>query len=206
MEKSEDKFGLDRIVFFSDAVIAIAITLLVIEIKIPEIEKQLVNSTLTHHILEMWSEYLGYVVSFMVISGYWMQHHKIFRNINNYNYKLIYINTLFLMCIAFMPFTTNLMFNYPAQLISVIMYAGLVTLIGLLILWLWLYAIKHNLVWDTLEKSDIKPITRGLLITPIVFLGSIFIALFNPLLAMYSWIILLPIYLFGGASNRKKQK
>lgn len=198
----EDKFGLDRIVFFSDAVIAIAITLLVIELKIPHLEHSMVSSELGHSILEMWPEFLGYVVSFMVIAMYWVAHHSIFRNIINYNKKLIYINILFLMCVAFMPFVTNLLFNYPAVMISVVMYAGLVTLIGLAIIWIWQYAKKNNLIYDDVDKKEIKRISIGLIYSPIVFGISIIIALFSPRIAMYSWIVLMPLYIVANR-NRK---
>lgn len=194
-EKIEDKFGLDRIVFFSDAVIAIAITLLVIEIGVPKIEAAFVDIRLAHHVLEMWPEYLGYAVSFWVIANYWVAHHTAFRLIIDYDRRLIYINILFLMFIAFMPHTTALLFKYPGQPVSVIMYAGLIAAIGLTMLWMWSYATRnHRLVDKTVAQSTINSLAKSLLITPAVFLISIVIALFNPHLAMYSWIILLPLY------------
>jgi len=201
VNKLEDKFGLDRIVFFSDAVIAIAITLLVIEIKVPKIESQLVNSELVHLILEKWPEYLGYIVSFMVISSYWAAHHRIFRYIKDYNPRLMYINSLFLMFIAFMPFVTWLLFSYPAQLITVIMYAGIVILIGIAILSIWLYAVRKKFIHDSVKTSEIKAITLNLLMAPMVFGVSIIIALFNPFIAMISWTMLIPLFTLSGKNT-----
>ena len=196
-EESEDKFGLDRIVFFSDAVIAIAITLLVIELTPPEIEADLIDTQLVSQVLELWPKYLGFVVSFWVIATYWVAHHRMFRFINNYNRRLIYINLLFLMFVAFMPYTTALLFDYPAQTITVVMYAGLVSAIGLTLFWLWSYVTHdHRLVGEHVAQSTIKLIAKNLLITPVLFFISIGIAFINPLWAMFSWILLLPAYLF----------
>lgn len=204
-ETTEDKFGLDRIVFFSDAVIAIAITLLVIEITPPEIESELVNTQLANQVLAMWPKYLGFVVSFWVIASYWVVHHRMFRIITNYNRSMMYINLLFLMFIAFMPYTTALLFEYPAQTITVIMYAGLVAAIGFTLFWLWTY-VTHDkrLVGDHVTQSTIKSIAKNMLITPVMFLISMPIALINPLWAMYSWILLVPLYIFARTEVQPK--
>lgn len=193
-----DKFGLDRIVFFSDAVIAIAITLLVIELKVPIIESKLVNENLIAHLIEMLPDFLGFVVSFLVISMYWIAHHKIFKHIENYDRRLISLNVLFLMFIAFMPFVTSLLFSYPAVKVSVIFYATLVLLIGLSSLAIWKYANHNKLVYS---DTNSKQLTSGLLVSPIVFALSIGIAFFNPLMAMLFWLILVPIFIFSGKKD-----
>jgi uncharacterized membrane protein len=190
----KDKFGLERIVFFSDAVIAIAITLLVIELKVPVIESNLIGKELLPHLMEMWPEILGFVVSFQVISMYWIVHHKIFNSIEKYDGRLIYLNVMFLMFIAFMPFVTSLLFSYPANKVTVIFYAILVLFIGLSSVAIWKHAVSKKLV--TLG-ADTKAITKVLVKSPIVFAISIVIALFNPLIAMYFWLILIPIFGYG---------
>lgn len=197
----EDKFGLDRIVFFTDAVIAIAITLLVIEIQAPELEHHLINSELANRVFEMWPKYLGYMVSFLVISMYWVAHHRIFKNINNYNRKLMYINIIFLMCIAFMPFVTSLLFEYPAQFISVAAYASLVMIIGLALLGVWRYAVAQEYTYGNENDLELKSITKGLLAAPIVFGLSIIIAIFSPFIAMLSWMVLFPLLLLQGKNQ-----
>ncbi len=194
-ERSEDNLGLDRIIFFTDAVIAIAATLLVIGIGVPDLAPDDVTASLASEVLDMWPQYLGFAVSFWVIAKYWVAHHRVFRFIDDYDARLIAINTLFLMCIAFMPFTTSLLFTYPAQLISVLAYAGLTAAIGLSLFWLWAHASRgHHLVGDTVTPSTIRSIGLGLLVAPMAFLTSMAIALFDPLWAMYSWIVLLPLY------------
>jgi uncharacterized membrane protein len=73
----------DRIVNLSDGVFAIAITLLVLDIRAPDIPQNMVSSQLPGVLLSLWPKYLGYVLSFVGISAFWLIHHSIFRPIRS---------------------------------------------------------------------------------------------------------------------------
>jgi uncharacterized membrane protein len=94
-----------RIEAFSDGVFAIAITLLVIEIGVPHLGDEPEGTML----VDRWPSYLGYVISFLVISTVWANHHNRFRFIVRSDHVLLFLNTLFLMCVAFIPFPTTLL-------------------------------------------------------------------------------------------------
>ena len=99
-----------RIEAFSDGVFAIAITLLVIEIGVPHIQGE--GTTLSHALLEQWPSYLGYAISFLQIGVIWANHHNRFRFIARSDHILLFLNILFLMCVAFIPFPTALLAEY----------------------------------------------------------------------------------------------
>ena len=92
---------LERLVFFSDGVMAIAITLLVVELSIPAATEDVGDA-----LLDRWPQMLSFVLSFLVIGIFWMAHHRIFRYVANLDQRLIWLNLLFLMCVAFLPFPT----------------------------------------------------------------------------------------------------
>jgi uncharacterized membrane protein len=188
-------FGLDRIVFFSDAVIAIAITLLVLEIKMPDVAGGTVLG-LSRRLLDLWPKFLGYFVSFWVIALYWVAHHRCFRHICRYDRRLIYLNFLFLMFIAFMPFPTGLLFSNPTQTASVILYAGTAAGMGLSLAGLWIYADRRRFIPADMPQPLIRDIRLNLLLPPVVFLISVGAAVFNATLAMYLWFLLIPVYVF----------
>lgn len=193
--EEEAGYGINRLVNFSDAVIAICITLLVLDIRLPESVRGLSDEAVTREILALWPAYLGYFTSFWVIGLYWLAHHRIFRAIRNYDRPLMMINLLFLFAVAFMPFPTALLFNYAGVLVVVLLYAGTLTVMGLSLVGLWLYASHdHRLITPTLEPGVIRMITRGLLAAPSVFLLSIIVAFFNADLAMYLWLLQIPAY------------
>ena len=193
--EEEIGYGLTRLINFSDAVIAIAITLLVLEIRLPELTRGLDGPTITGEILSLWPKYLGYLVSFWVIGLYWMAHHRIFRLIDSYDRRLLTLNLAFLCTVAFMPFPTSVLFDYAGVFIVVLLYAGTLTLTGLSLVAIWLYATKeHRLVDPQLDERMIHNQTQSLLVGPGVFLLSIIVAIFNPDLGMYVWLLQIPAY------------
>ncbi len=187
--------GLERIVFFSDAVIAIAITLLVLDIRLPEAAGS-APLDLGRQIAAMWPKYLGWAVSFWVIALYWVAHHRSFRHIQRYDRRLMYLNFLFLMFIAFMPFPTTLLFTNGLQSASVILYAGTAAGMGLSLAGVWNYAVGHQYISAETGPAVVRDIRLNLLLPPLVFLTSAVIAIFASDFAALAWLLLVPIYIF----------
>jgi uncharacterized membrane protein len=190
-ENTENGRELDRIVFFSDAVFAIAITLLVLDIHVPEIPDRLVDEQLPGRLLALWPKYLSYVLSFVVILMYWMAHHITFRAIRRYDRTLIWLNSLFLMCIAFLPFPTSLLGEYGDNQLAVAIYAASVAVARLLLTAVWWYASSgHRLIDESFPESTIRIyLVRGLAVA-LAFVISIGISFFSVSAATYFWILL----------------
>jgi uncharacterized membrane protein len=145
----------ERIVFFSDAVFAIAITLLALEIKPPETAPAAGAWQHLLSLLDLWPKMLSFVISFLVIGALWTAHHRIFSFIQRYDRRLIWLNLLFLLCIAFMPVPTALLGNTGDDLVSVCVYAGVLAMTGVA-----QWAIWHHATW------------RRRLVTPAAALAS----------------------------------
>ena len=193
-QKDQGSKELDRIVTFSDGVFAIAITLLVLNIETPEIPANLVAEVLPGRLLDLWPKFLSYVISFLVILTYWIAHHSIFSAIKGYDRTLIWLNSLFLMCVAFLPFPASLFGEYGDQPLVVAIYAGSLAITRLLLTAVWWYASSgRRLVDRDLDASMIKAYRlRGLAI-PLIFLLSIFISFFSVSVAVYSWVLLIVV-------------
>lgn len=106
---------LDCILALSDGVFAIAITLLVLNIEVPEIPEDLVAQELPGELLDMWPKLLSCVFSFLVILVYWMAHHSIFGIIKEHDRGLLWLNSLFLMFVACLTFPAALLGEYGDQ-------------------------------------------------------------------------------------------
>jgi uncharacterized membrane protein len=137
----KNQSGLERIVFFSDAVFAIAITLLTVNIKLPASDDHL--PTVQHYLIDQLPQYQSYFISFLVIGLYWIGHHHYFRYIERYNFTLLGLNMGFLMCIGFLPFPTSILDNYDGQRLAVAFYAFSMAITGLMKAILWWYASRH---------------------------------------------------------------
>jgi uncharacterized membrane protein len=106
------EFQLERMILFSDAVFAIAITLLVIEIKIPEIHENVSDKALLKSLGHLIPKFLGFLVSFMLIGLNWSIHHRMFGYVTSYDRRLLFLNLAFLFFIALMPFSTGFYSEY----------------------------------------------------------------------------------------------
>jgi len=187
-QSPETKLALDRIIFFSDAVFAIAITLLALELRVPEMPVDQVAAQMPLQLVAMRPKFVSFILSFMIIGFYWAAHHRDFQYIKRYDQRLIWMNLLLLMFVAFLPFPTAMLGNYPAQQFTVTLYAGCLAVMGFVRALLWWYASRnYRLIDRTLDPRRIALLNRRGLIVPLLFLLSIVVALFNPLVAMWSW-------------------
>src|SRR5918912_1164157 len=165
-DQGPDELGLERIVFFSDAVIAIAITLLALEIRLPEVHS---GEEIPAALLSLWPRYLGFVVSFLVVGSYWYAHHRVFRVVRRYDDTLIWLNILFLLCIAFVPFASAVLGEHGDERSAVVFYTLVMIVTGLVQTLLWVYAThRHRLVDARLSRRAIRIGTARALAPPVV--------------------------------------
>jgi TMEM175 potassium channel family protein len=145
-----------RLEAFSDGVIAVAITLLVLEVHVPDRLDIHSNRELWHALGKLWPSYLGYLTSFVVIGIMWANHHNIFKHIARADHYLILINTLLLLFIVFVPFTTDLLAEYlghDGERTATIVYSGWFFATALVYNFLWRYASR----WGDLLDPDSDP-------------------------------------------------
>jgi uncharacterized membrane protein len=184
----------DRIVNLSDGVFAIAITLLVLDIRVPDIPEGMVASELPAALLSLWPKYLGYVLSFAVISTFWIVHHSIFRPIREYDRGLLYLNFLFLMFVAFVPFPTSLLGEYGDHQLPVAIYAGALAIGRLLLTAIHWYSTRDDhLVGEPQNPGEVRfYLIRGLAM-PVIFLLSIGVSFFSVGAAIWSWVVMIVV-------------
>ena len=181
--------GTERIAFFSDAVFAIALTLLALEIRVPADTK---SSDLTAALFALWPELFAYLLTFAILGVNWMSHHRKFRVIIRFDGGLMWINLALLSLVAITPFPTSVLAEFDLQTSSVILYALVVAGLTLLQLWLWVHARRHDLLDTSVDAGLYRLVRRNLLVTPSVFVLSVPIAFVWPLGAMFLWFLSFP--------------
>jgi uncharacterized membrane protein len=184
----------DRIVNLSDGVFAIAITPLVLDIRVPDIPEGMVASELPAALLSLWPKYLGYFLSFAVISTFWIVHHSIFRPIREYDRGLLYLNFLFLMFVAFVPFPTSLLGEYGDHQLPVAIYAGALAIGRLLLTAIHWYSTRDDrLGGEPQNPGEVRfYLIRGLAM-PVIFLLSIGVSFFSVGAAIWSWVVMIVV-------------
>lgn len=195
----------ERLVLFSDAVIAITITLLAIELGVPDHAGKLPDADLWRAVLAMWPQFLAYGVSFAVIGIFWVSHHRKFAHITRVTTALLWINLIFLMAIGLVPFATSLVAE-SAGGTATALYAGVMSMVGIALSVLWAYARWANLIDADMGTLDIRQELLMSLLVVAVFLLSLPLALFSPVAAKWFWFLLVPINLarLGAAKRNKK--
>lgn len=192
-----DHWGTGRMEAFSDGVFAIAITLLILEISVPETAFEDLWSGIAHQ----WPSYLAYVTSFLTIGGIWAAHHGIFRRLAYANQRLMLLNLLLLMAVAFLPFPTKLMaeaiHDEGAARTSVIFYGGTLLVISLLLSALWgSVALDRHVLRPDVSDDEIRAI--ALATTPSIglYVVMIVLAVFAPRVAIFGYLVVAIIALF----------
>jgi uncharacterized membrane protein len=182
-ETEHDALSFERIVFFSDAVFAIVITLLVLEIKVPQVNREhFSDAALREALPDLLPKFLGFVYSFFIVGMMWFEHHRIFRFIKAFDPGLIWRNLIFLLFVAFIPFPTALFSEYIRSQTAFILYAASFAFAALTKLWIWRHAVKNRaaLLSKNIDDETIKRISRRSLAVPIVCciaIGMSFVAL-----------------------------
>src|SRR5213080_2449475 len=105
--RPERDSALERLIFFSDAIFAIAITLLALDIRLPSLSPNVTDADLFNQLLALGQKYYSFSISFLAIGLYWLGHHRMFQYIVRYDAILLLFNFLLLMCIAFIPFPSS---------------------------------------------------------------------------------------------------
>lgn len=179
----------DRVAFFSDAVFAIAMTLLVVGIGIPHVRDARLERALGNKDAEIFSFFL----SFVVIGFYWLGHHRFFATLQRVDRRFMQMNLLYLAAIAFMPFPTALVGSYGNRAIAVVLYAvTLATASALEALLLWRAHVK-GFMRVRLTDAGFRWSMLASLAPVVVFLGSIPVAyLVSSSWALYVWILIFP--------------
>jgi uncharacterized membrane protein len=176
-----------RIEAFSDGVFAIAITLLILEIKVPNAH-DLGAGGLGSALLRLWPSYLAFVTSFATILVMWVNHHRLFNHIRRSNHAFLFWNGLLLFLVTFVPFPTALLAEYlqhaEAQL-AVRVYAGTFVAIALVFVGLWRHASTGGqLLARGVDQAEVRRITQQYRFGPPAYLAAFVASFFSVWLSL----------------------
>ncbi len=174
----------NRIEAFSDGVFAIAITLLVLELKVPHMShEEGSNSELMWDLLELWPSYMALLVSFVTILIMWISHHRLFELIRKTDSVFMLLNGFLLMLVTVVPFPTAVLaeyFGHAGSRLACLAYCTLFLWIGIAYNLMWHYAARrHRLLKQSITPAQRKRISLSYALGPIAYfvaLGSVFIS------------------------------
>jgi uncharacterized membrane protein len=187
--RRDSELEFDRVAFFSDAVFAIAMTLLVVGIGIPHVR----DSQLDQALRDKRQEIISFFLSFVVIGYYWLAHHRFFAQLRAVDTRFMKINLLYLAAIAFTPFPTALAGVYSDHPVSIVTYAvtlGVASFLEAMLLWRARHA---DLFRRPLTAGAFRYNFLAALAPVLVFAASIPLAYVSTTWALLSWLLIFPL-------------
>jgi uncharacterized membrane protein len=193
-----------RIVFLTDGVYAIVMTLLVLEIAVPQLtHSEAAAGELLKQLFELWPVVLSYAMSFIILGFFWIYHHDQFHYIKRADRVFSWITIFYLMFIAFIPFSTALIGEYYDQQISVIVYGINIAIVAVWAYIQWWYAAKdHRLIDVDLDPTFVKTMSRRSFVGPILYLIAVALSFIGNEASLIMYIAI-PLYYLVPARKDK---
>lgn len=192
-----------RIEAFSDAIFAIIMTLLVLDLRIPEVQT---GTSLQGYMIifaPLFLKVLSFILSFTMIAIYWVNHHHFFQYIKEGTIGLIWLNTLLLLWLCLLPFPTSLLGAHPTDQFPIILYGVNLFLCAISFYWLRHYAQKaHLLVANCDQRKIIGP--KNSIPGMVIALLSIAFSFFNTYLSLFCFLIFPVIYFIPKTISKKQ--
>lgn len=188
MSDEDEAHSAHRLVQFSDGVFTVALTLLVIDIAVPNLPSGTSSDELTRQLWDQLPNIAAFALSFWVVGAYWLTHHRHYVFIHRYDGTLLLLNLLLLMTVCFIPWPTAVIGHFGDYFVAWVLYALSMTAMGLATAAVWFYASSRPALVDGVTPELRRFYMARALVTPAVFLASIPIAAVNLVAGEYSWV------------------
>ncbi len=195
----EDMPDINRLLALTDGVVAIALTLLVLQLRVPELTSNMDSARALWHALDVdGGELTSYLIAFVVIAQFWLVHHRILRTMRGHSEGLAWRNFGFLLALTLMPFTSDLLGRYGSNPLAITFFAINLLALSLSTQWIYVYAIRHHLVVEKRRSSYQERLGRvrtGLTFA-VVSIALVF-AWTDAAVSRYVWLLFLVVPLLG---------
>jgi uncharacterized membrane protein len=190
-----DGLEFDRVAFFSDALYAIAMTLLIVVIEVPELPEDVESApaALWAAIREQLPGLFAFFLAFYLLSRFWVAHHSFVSSLAAYNRALISMNMVYLAFVASLPFTSGLVGRYFSNPVSVALFATALLVISAMETVMFWYAHRAGLLRIPLTPAVFRAALANSTLPSVLFLISIPVAFVSSLLAVLLWLLAIPI-------------
>jgi uncharacterized membrane protein len=191
--------GIDRLLALTDGVVAIALTLLVLQLKIPPTKSVDSASALWDALSSRdGGELTSYLVSFLVIAQFWLVHHRILRTMRGHSEGLAWRNFAFLLALTLMPFTSDLMGNYSDNALAITLFGLNLVALSLSTQWIYWFAERHDLLVEARRSHHEELVGRvRAVLTLVVVSLAVILAWTDAALARYAWLLFLVAPIIG---------
>ena len=193
--------GPERLQAFSDGVFAIALTLLVLEIKVPHLYDAASGPEAWEALRLLAPKFGSFLLSFAYVAVFWVNHHHFFDLIDEVSPGLLWVNNLLLLSMCFIPFPTAFIGDYPSNPLALALFAVVVMGAGIVFTAMWPYAHRRGLMRSSVRKDAVKDVVRSGMMGPPLYAIAALAAFKAPWVA---WTVFaaVPVFFFWHSMRR----
>jgi uncharacterized membrane protein len=170
---TKGEMRLTRIEAFSDGVFAIVVTLLVLELKVPALKDHASVSELAHQLVELIPKFLSWLISFIIVCKFWLNHHHVLGLARHADYAMVWLNSIFLMGQSFIPFPTAPMGEYPDNHLAVSLFGVVFAVNTLLFIALQGYIMRNLIKPELAGRRDPHDLRKAMIGPASYLLGAV---------------------------------
>jgi uncharacterized membrane protein len=202
---NKNYFSKSRVEAFSDGIFAIIVTLLVLEIKVPEIHHHDSVTELTDALIGMLPKVLSWIVSFLIVCVIWVNHHTIFQQVKTVTHGVFWLNANLLLWCSFIPFPTALMGDYICNPVSLMTFGIILALMAFSFSMLRFNIIYNSgILNEDVDQKSFRAATRNSIIFgPLMYLSGAAASLLHPYLSMGIYFFIPLYFIFFNSSKTK---
>lgn len=189
MNENTQLMDTKRLETLVDGIFAIAMTLLVLSLAVPQLTPPVTDSALRGALEGLIPNFISMIVSFLLLSIFWKIHHKFFKQIEYINNTLLWINVIWLLFIVLVPFSETLTGNYGDTMTSHFVFNLNMLGISLLLFLNWHYASSHNFINDNIDEKEIKITWRINVAFVVMVIGAILLSFVIPTYASFIYLL-----------------
>jgi uncharacterized membrane protein len=198
------EIGKNRIEALSDGIFAIVMTLLILEIHVPNLPSTAANVEVAPALIALWPKFATYLVTFLSLGVFWVSHHMMYHVIRRADRVLLWLNIFFFMFVAVLPFSTSVLNAFPQAFIAPFLFGLNLAIIGWILFLQWSYADSRPGVLATFASPEYRSAVRfRMLVVPVVTTLTAFICFWSVAISLAIYLLLLPVYLLPAKFERK---
>jgi uncharacterized membrane protein len=198
------EIGKNRIEALSDGIFAIVMTLLILEIHVPDLPPTAPNVEVVPALLALWPKFASYIVVFVSLGVFWVGHHTMYHAIRRADRTLLWLNIFFFMFVSLLPFSTSVLNAFPRAFVAPVFFGANLAVIGWLLFLQWTYANSQpGMLAAFVSAEDRATIRSRMLVVPVAITLTVLICFWSAGISVAIYLLLLPLYMLPGRFERR---
>jgi uncharacterized membrane protein len=193
------EIGKNRIEALSDGIFAIVMTLLILEIHVPNLPPDAPNVEVAPALIALWPKFASYIVTFVSLGFFWVGHHIMYHAIRRADRMLLWLNIFFFMFVSLLPFSTSVLNAFPQAFIAPLFFGANLAVIGWLLFFQWIYVKSQPDMLAPFVSAEYRSTVKfRMLVVPVVTTLTAIICFWSVSISLAIYLLLLPLYMLPG--------